>query len=693
MGKSDFFNEIQCEFLGLLSRTSIEDANNYLYLHPELLSSVDVEVITGIMTLMLINEAYLDCIHLGENVKEIFFNSDFYYNLGIAYQLNQQYDKAFSNLVYAMLHTSEKDYKEECYNTILSLLDDLISKGYKYLFFCSTGNFSRKNEYVFSDTKYKTVILSTKILDKVSPLEISNNYDLIMKIISHFNFVVLDNESLISNLIKEKGNLKNKVVQQNIGTDISTLELMNFYYKTLGIETSIGYLESLVFDFQFGFFEQFYSMGSSEYNLLLEIRVLLKNEEYDAVLDQVYEITKYRKVTEVLILFIVYIYVKKEDYFFSLFYINQLFERVVDANKDELIMLNKDILSEFRDLSFFTSKLNVNVVERELRCAYQNGILETEDIKSIVKRILPSSLIVETYRGCNLRCPLCVIQGYKNFSRQLSAISLDLFKKLMMESDLMNNIAQIYLHNLGEPLLNPSIAELITLIKTMYPKINVSMDSNLSLKFNIDAIVKSGIDEIVVAVDGFDQDTYEKYRINGDFQLVLNNIQNIDLKKKELSQSKPKLIAKSILFNHLDENRAKLHALIKSLPVDDFVVQAPLVFHVDDKRYNYEPYENWINIDSEYTRYKKTEPGSKIDMINKRNLYCNGITSSISPTINFDGNVFPCCVIGIDNKYTFGNINESTFLVVWQSDRYVSFRTNKLLGLEEDSLCEFCTMY
>ncbi|MGC8001083.1 radical SAM protein, partial [Salmonella enterica] len=51
--------------------------------------------------------------------------------------------------------------------------------------------------------------------------------------------------------------------------------------------------------------------------------------------------------------------------------------------------------------------------------------------------------------------------------------------------------------------------------------------------------VESGLDRLIISIDGTTQDVYEQYRVGGKLDKVLQGARNIVKWKKELNSSKP----------------------------------------------------------------------------------------------------------------------------------------------------------
>jgi len=613
-------NNRELELISLLDSNQYTEALQYIECHDELYSSSVSEVITAIMTLLIMSGAYAEALVFAESKKNICQSEDFFYNFGEILSTLKRYSEAFANYMYSYLISSDVSNKAECISKMKYLLE-------------ADANENNGEILLFY---YKNDNLSIKIRKRIKFSELT-------RLFNH--------------------------------------EIDSSYEDKL--------LEKVTFDDELNSLNSIFGMDESNYSTLLQIRYLFLISDYDQIIRVIDNFSPREKLNSALIVPLIYIGKIKKDYSYCIFYLNQIYSNHLVGT---LAKINSDLVQFIFTNTTSNYIFSSEIYEKSLRKAHHTGILSTEDLKKIIKMTLPKTLILETYRGCNLKCPLCVIQGYKKFDNAMKPVYPNIIEKLLSEVTLLANVKKMYLHNLGEPLLNKNLTEIISKIKKFYPEIYISMDSNLSLKYDYENLVKSGIDEIVVALDGYDQESYSKYRVNGNYDFVEKNIQNIYELKKLNNLNKPIVIAKTVLFKHLEYRKDMLDLKVKNLNVDFYATQPPLVFHPEDLRYNYIDHNEWIDTESPNSRYRIEDRSKKLETKSHRSNICNGILSTLAPTINFDGHIFPCCVIGIDNQYSFGCLNDSTFLEVWQSDKYIDFRLNKLLGISEDNFCKFCSM-
>jgi MoaA/NifB/PqqE/SkfB family radical SAM enzyme len=132
--------------------------------------------------------------------------------------------------------------------------------------------------------------------------------------------------------------------------------------------------------------------------------------------------------------------------------------------------------------------------------------------------------------------------------RKRGVASLDFLKSVADQAE--SRGIQINLYHKGEPLLN----------KEFYPACRYAADrglwttihSNLSLRLDnlAEKIVAAGLCNLVVSCDGATQETYEKYRVQGDVDLVFANMQAIANEKRRVASKLPWITAKFLIFDH-----------------------------------------------------------------------------------------------------------------------------------------------
>jgi radical SAM protein with 4Fe4S-binding SPASM domain len=149
----------------------------------------------------------------------------------------------------------------------------------------------------------------------------------------------------------------------------------------------------------------------------------------------------------------------------------------------------------------------------------------------------PLYLQIEHTGKCNLRCRSCIHGNPElkaNYSRGFQPLNLELYKKILAEAK-EYNCPSISFHNNDEPLLLEDLEERIRLAKEAgFIDLILVTNANLLTKERANNLLKSGLTKLNFSVDGWNEETYGRVRIGGDFNKVLKNIEYfLDQKKKK----------------------------------------------------------------------------------------------------------------------------------------------------------------
>lgn len=138
--------------------------------------------------------------------------------------------------------------------------------------------------------------------------------------------------------------------------------------------------------------------------------------------------------------------------------------------------------------------------------------------------LLPNLIFIESVIGCNLRCAMCPVPtSAKSMNgRKFHCMELDVYNVIMEQ--ISETSREIWLNQLGEPLLNDNIVEFVKIAKKKGHTVCLTSNGtklNSSLSHDL---LSSGIDKVVFSFDSIDRNIYEKIRIGSNYERVLNNI-------------------------------------------------------------------------------------------------------------------------------------------------------------------------
>ncbi len=328
----------------------------------------------------------------------------------------------------------------------------------------------------------------------------------------------------------------------------------------------------------------------------------------------------------------------------------------------------KRIIEALRRLNLEQKAENFILIEREKlnRAEYVSGY--------------PYWLTIDPSNFCTLRCPFCPTGQGRN-SRTKAMLSTDNFKKIIDE--LGPYLIHIDFCNWGEPLLNKQIYEMIKLAKQYH--IDTKIDSNLNNLSEEDAekLILSGLDKLIVSIDGATAQTYSKYRIGGDFNKAFNNLKLLVRKKEELNKAYPHICWQFLVFRHNEHEIEIVKKMAKDLGVKAGITKA----FIGDK--------DWIPLNDDYSHYQKKEEISDSRTSEHfkapQEPLCNWPWEAV--VINPNGSVSPCCSVE-DEKDDFGSIFGSPFKDIWNNGKYRQAR--KFVkdriesGKEDNNICIKC---
>lgn len=236
----------------------------------------------------------------------------------------------------------------------------------------------------------------------------------------------------------------------------------------------------------------------------------------------------------------------------------------------------------------------------------------------------------------------------------------------------------------GEPYLNPNFLDMVKAAD----ELNIFTATSTNAHYLNDEVAKrtveSGLQRLIISIDGTTQETYQQYRIGGKLEKVIEGTKNILKWKKILHSATPHVIFQFLVVKPNEHQVDDVLGLAKELGVDD-------VWFKTAQIYDYENGSDLIPTTEKYSRYKQL-PNGKWAIKNKMLNQCWRMWQSC--VITWDGAVVPCC-FDKDASYKLGYVGTGTdkqlFEQVWHSEPYQQFRQNLLTGRDQIDICRNCT--
>lgn len=290
---------------------------------------------------------------------------------------------------------------------------------------------------------------------------------------------------------------------------------------------------------------------------------------------------------------------------------------------------------------------------------------------------MPFSLSIEPTTACNLACPECP-SGLKKFTRPTGKLDLMLHRTMIQQ--LKRSVFYINYYFQGEPFLHPEFLDLIKEAKRNKIYTSTSTNAHFIDKKKATEIVGSGLDRLIISIDGLTQKTYENYRINGDLEKVLQGTRNILRAKKELQSKTPHLIFQFLAVKQNEHEISDVLRLGTELNIDEVRIKSAQL-------YDYKNGNPLIPENEKYSRYKQQKDGT-YRLKKETGNHCWRMWSSC--VLTWDGKVVPCC-FDKDAKHVLGTINGASFKNIWHNPQYNSFRQAILTGRNKIEICQNCS--
>jgi radical SAM protein with 4Fe4S-binding SPASM domain len=233
----------------------------------------------------------------------------------------------------------------------------------------------------------------------------------------------------------------------------------------------------------------------------------------------------------------------------------------------------------------------------------------------------------------------------------------------------------------GEPYLNTSFLDMV---KYASDKGIYTATSTNAHYLNDEAArktVESGLDRLIISIDGTTQETYKQYRVGGNLEKVIEGAKNIVKWKKELNSKTPFVFFQFLVVKHNEHQIEEIQQLAKEIGVDEVRFKSAQVYD-----YENDPNQLIPTIDK-FSRYKKNKDGTYTPK-NKLANRCWKLWHA--NVITWDGLVVPCC-FDKDAMHQLGNLKNQSFKTVWNNNNYKQFRAELMMGRKNIDICSNCS--
>lgn len=295
---------------------------------------------------------------------------------------------------------------------------------------------------------------------------------------------------------------------------------------------------------------------------------------------------------------------------------------------------------------------------------------------------LPVELMIEPVNACNLKCPTCPT-GSGKLNRPPRAMTLPEFRKIIDE--VRGRVCRIFLWNFGEPFLNPDLLGMVSCAAAAGIDVRLSTNGGfLRTPEFCRAVVQSGLEHMIVSLDGADQATHCRFRRGSDFSAVTEGVRNLVAARAALRSAFPLIELQFLVMRHNEGQRGRMRRLADELGVDTYSEKSVGVDICDPSQEALA--RELVPSDLSLSIYSSS-PGGRLVLKGAPRKNCPRLYSTA--VINSDGSVVPCCY-DLYSSHVMGNVFERPLAEIWAGEKYRRLR--RLAARDKSALpmCAIC---
>lgn len=302
-------------------------------------------------------------------------------------------------------------------------------------------------------------------------------------------------------------------------------------------------------------------------------------------------------------------------------------------------------------------------------------------------RHLPTFVSVEPANYCQLRCPECPVgmrmgNDALKTRHEKGVMTMEMFEHILHQIASHAHTLQFYFQ--GEPLLNKQLSEMIAKAHQAKLYTIVSTNAQALTRPIAEALVKSGLNRIIVSIDGFSEQSYAAYRVGGNLHRALEGLSFLSEAREQYRSS----ICIELQVLRLRTNEHEWQWIKRNYRQ---LGATRLVFKTA-QLYNYTHGHPLMTTKAQYSRYRRAEDGTyhlHRSWLRRHwwNTPCYRLWAGC--VITTEGKVLPCCY-DKTSSYAFGTLQQDSLATIWHDKKADSFRHHVLRSSNDLSICQEC---
>ncbi len=296
----------------------------------------------------------------------------------------------------------------------------------------------------------------------------------------------------------------------------------------------------------------------------------------------------------------------------------------------------------------------------------------------------PLFVSVEPANVCQLKCPACPVglrntgkPGYRDTERFMS---MDVWHRVLSEIRGSAWVMQFYFQ--GEPLLNKELPQMIREAHEAGLYTIVSTNAQAMTQEMAQALVESGLDRIIISMDGLTNESYNAYRIGGSLDKCkaalryLREAKQLQTTSNNLKRSQIIIELQVLRLRSNEHEWAEFKKQYKVLGADRLVFKTAQL-------YDYANGHPLMPSNPKYSRYVQGKDG----LYHRRRLSKGCFRVWSGCVITTTGEVLPCCY-DKSHAYAYGNIMNTRMRELFGNEKAVAFR--QAAFRQKPQICNEC---
>ena len=298
-------------------------------------------------------------------------------------------------------------------------------------------------------------------------------------------------------------------------------------------------------------------------------------------------------------------------------------------------------------------------------------------IKKPIQLALPANMAIEPTTKCNLSCLECLC-GQQKLNRAHGSIDGKVYRKII--DNTYRKLLTLTLYFQGEPFLHKFLFKMVEYAKEKNIYTITSTNGHFLDEANAKRVILSGLDRIIISLDGITPNAYNYYRIGGSFEKVIEGIETLVKQKKMMNSSTPYILLQFLVHKENEHQVEEAKKYARKIGVDEICFKS---LQLVDNKNNHD----LLPSEKKFSRYKKNKKGKYRIKSNLPNR-CFRMWQSF--VVTWEGKVVPCC-FDKNAENIMGDLNQQSLKEIYTNKKYKNFRKKIFAARKTIDMCQNCT--